>query len=84
VTGPRDPVPANRANQQVLSERQEHHLDAISEAGAALYNAMHAAEGSNPPGQYEEQIFLSKRMNEAATLLELALMMAHKAALETR
>jgi hypothetical protein len=84
VTNPRDPVPANRANQQVLSERQEHHLDAITTAGEALYAAMHAAEGSNPPGQYEEHEFMAQRMKRASWLIEMALMMARKAALETR
>lgn len=84
MTGPRDPIPTNRSNQQQLSERQEHHLDAITLAGDGLYNAMHAAEGSNPPGEHQEQIFLSRRMSLAATYLEIALMMARKAALESR
>jgi hypothetical protein len=45
---------------------------------------MHAAEGSNPPGEHQEHTFQSRRMSIAATQLEIALMMARKAALETR
>jgi hypothetical protein len=82
MTGPRDPIPANRANQQVLSERQQHHLDAISVAGEALYEAMHYAEGSIPPGEHQEHIFMTRRMNVAHTHIETALMFAKKAALE--
>jgi len=84
MVGPRDPVPANRANLQVLSERQERNLDAISIAGEALYEAMHWAEGSNPPGEHQEHDFQSRRMKIAATHIETALMFARKAALEVK
>jgi hypothetical protein len=87
MTGPRDQptrfaVPVNYETGAEITERQLHHLEAISSAGDALYEAMHFAEGSNPPGEHQEHDFRSKRMNEGATLLELALMMARKAALE--
>jgi len=84
LIGPRDPIPSNRANQQVLSERQRHHLDAISLAGEALYEAMHYAEGSIPPGEHQEHIFMTRRMNIAFTQIETALMFAHKGALEVK
>jgi hypothetical protein len=80
--GPRDPV--NTATGQPLSERQQHHLAALTQAGEALFDAMHAAEGSNPPGQHQEHVFLSRRMNVAATQLETSLMFSRKAALESR
>lgn len=82
MISPRDPTPINNFTGQPLSERQQHHLDALTAAGEGLYDAMHAAEGSNPPGQHQEQVFLSRRMSIAATHLETALMFARKAALE--
>jgi hypothetical protein len=84
MTNPRDPIPANRANQQVLSDRQQHHLDAISLAGEALYEAMHYAEGTTPPGEHQEHEFMTRRMKIAHTHIEAALMFARKAALEVQ
>ena len=84
MTGPRDPVPVNNATGQPLSERQQHHLEALTAAGEALYEAMHWAEGSNPPGEHQEHTWSSRRMSIAATQIEIGLMMARKAALETR
>jgi hypothetical protein len=82
MVGPRDALPASAGGQ--LSDRQNHHLAALTAAGEGFYNAMHAAEGSNPPGEHQEHQFQSRRMSIAATQLEIALMMARKAALETR
>lgn len=84
MTNPRDPVPVNNFTGQPLTERQQHHLEAIQSAGEALMEAMHWAEGSSPPGQHQEHVFLSRRMNIANTHLEIALMMARKAALEVK
>ena len=84
MTNPRDPIPVNNLTGQPLSDRQRHHLEAITAAGEALYEAMHFAEGSNPPGEHQEHVFLSRRMNIASTQLETALMFARKAALESR
>jgi hypothetical protein len=88
VINPRTPTPSgnpvNALTGEPMSDRQVHHLDAITSAGEALYEAMHFAEGSAPPGQHQEHIFLSRRMNIAATHLETALMYARKAALEGR
>jgi len=80
MVGPRDPLPAAAGGQ--LSDRQNHHLAAITAAGEALFNAMHAGEGSNPPGEHQEHLFQSRRMSIAATQLEIALMMARKAVTE--
>jgi hypothetical protein len=63
-------------------ERQQMHIDAIRRAAELLRSAMHAAEGSNPPGDQEEHIWMSRRMATSATQLEIAEMFAVKAALE--
>jgi hypothetical protein len=87
MTGPRDQptrfaVPVNYETGAEITERQLHHLEAISTAGEVLYEAMHFAEGSNPPGEHQEHDFRSGRMNIAAIHIETALMFARKAALE--
>jgi hypothetical protein len=82
MTGPRDPIPSRPT--AVMSERQEHHLDALNMAAEALYEAMHFAEGSNPPGEHQDHDFMSRRMKIAATHIETALMFARKAALEVK
>lgn len=82
MVGPRD-TPVNLLTGQPMSERQQYHLAALTEAGEGLYDAMHAAEGSLPPGEHQEHEFQSRRMKIAATHLETLLMFARKAALET-
>jgi hypothetical protein len=87
MINPRDPVPqfnvpVNSETGRPLSDRQLHHLGEITEAAKPLYDAMHAAEGSTPPGEHAEHTWSSRRMSIAATHLEIALMMARKAALE--
>lgn len=82
MVSPRDPVPA--ADPAGLSERQQHHLAAIRAAGEALLEAMHWAEGSTPPGQHQDHVFVSRRMNIAATQIEIGVLMAIKAAMETK
>jgi hypothetical protein len=88
MIGPRDSppqfgVPVNSDTGMPLSERQVKHLENLKEAAAALTDAMHFAEGSNPPGTLEEHVWMSRRMAHAGTLLETALMFARKAALES-
>jgi len=65
-----------------ISERQQIHLTAIAEAGEKLLLAMHDAEGSHEPGQHQEHVFTTRRMNIARTHIETALMYARRAALE--
>lgn len=79
---PRDPAPVNYATGEPLTDRQQHHLEALQAAGEALYEACHFAEGSVPPGEHQEHRFQSRRMSIAATHLETALMFARKAVLE--
>ena len=83
MVGPRDATPVNMLTGQPVSERQQHHLEALTAAGEALYEAMHFAEGSNPPGEHQEHEFQTRRMKIAATHLETLLMFARRAALET-
>lgn len=82
MVGPRDPLPAG--DTAGLTERQQHHLAAIQSAAEALLEAMHWAEGSSPPGQHQEHVFLSRRMSIAATQIEIGMLMARKAALEAK
>ena len=76
-------VPVNVETGQPLTDRQQHHLQSIREAGELLYGAMHDAEGSTMPGDHQEHEFSSRRMKVAATYVEAALMFARKAALES-
>lgn len=86
MISPRDPVPSsnpvNTLTGQPMSDRQKAQLDALTTAGEGLYEAMHLADGSMPPGEHQEHVFMTRRMNIAATHLETALMFARRAALE--
>jgi len=88
MISPRDPVPSNNpinhATGRPMSDRQVHHLQQIEEAGSLLYDVMHDAEGSARPGDHQDHVYGSRRMSIAATHLEIALMMARKAALEAK
>lgn len=91
MTGPRDPaprfaVPINYETGQELSERQVVHLAAITDAAERLYAAMHNAEGSSVPGEAlgREHVFGSRRMAMAGSHLEIAVMLARRAALEAK
>jgi hypothetical protein len=89
MVGPRDSppqfgVPVNSDTGMPLTERQVKHLANLKEAAAALTDAMHFAEGSQPPdGPFQEHHWQSRRMSIAGTHLETALMFARKAALES-
>lgn len=78
--GPRDPV--NTLTGETLSTAQQLRLRKLTDAADGLYAAMHEAEGSSLPGEHQDHVFMSRRMNIAATQLEIALMMARRAALE--
>jgi hypothetical protein len=77
-TGPK----MNYQTGQPLSDRQVHHLQQIEDTVDLLYSVMHDAEGSAQPGEHQDHVFMSRRMSIAATHLEIATMMARKAALE--
>ena len=79
---PRDPAPMNDRSGQPLSDHQQMHLARIDKAAELLLAYMHEAEGSALPGQYQDHVFMSRRMAIAATHIETALMFARKAALE--
>lgn len=76
-------VPVNFETGQPLTDRQKGYLQALTEAGEQLYEAMHTAEGSTMPGEHQQHVFQSRHMSIAATHLETALMFARKAALQS-
>jgi hypothetical protein len=85
--GPRDPLPqfnvaVNAETGRPLTEKQIARLRAITDALELLYEAMHVADGSSPPGEHQEHTWSGRRMAIAATHLETAIMYARKAALE--
>ena len=85
MTGPRDAVaqygvPINYETGKPLTPGQIGRLDRLSEAGKALADIMHEAEGSDPGNDG----FASRRMSIAGTYLETCLMFARKAALEAK
>jgi hypothetical protein len=87
MTGPRDQVQplavaVNSENGKPLTEMQLFRLSAIREASVPLYEAMHLSDGSTSPGEHQDHTWATRRMSVAATYLEIALMMARKAALE--
>jgi hypothetical protein len=70
----------NNDTGQLLSDNQVKHLDMIREGAKSLYVAMHMAEGSATAGDHEEEIFTTRRMQRAAEMIELAVMLARKEA----
>jgi len=85
MTGPRDAVvqygvPVNVETGQPLTPGQIGRLEKIADAGKALADIMHEAEGSDPGNDG----FASRRMSIAGTHLETCLMFARKAALEAK
>jgi hypothetical protein len=71
-----------RAWPRTPTENQEMHMARISEACELLRSYMHDAEGSAAPGEHQEHQWSTRRMTLAADYLEIASMMAVKAALE--
>jgi hypothetical protein len=66
-----------------VTPNQNAHLWAIAEAAEALRDVMHAADGSTPPGEHQQHTWSGERMKQAAHYIELGVMLARKAALET-
>lgn len=64
------------------TEFQRMHALRIAEACELVRSYMHAAEGTTDPGEHQEHIFMNERMKRAAGFLEIAEMLAGKAALE--
>lgn len=61
---------------------QHAHALRIAEACELVRAYMHEAEGTTLPGEHREHIFMNERMKRAAHHLEIAEMLAGKAALE--
>jgi len=70
-SGPRAPTDFQRA-----------HALRIAEACELVRAYMHEAEGTTPPGEHQEHQWQNDRMKRAAHHLEIAEMLAGKAALE--
>lgn len=89
MTGPRDPVPRSGTLINIdtgleVSDRQKLRLDKIDAASAALLLTMHESEGSNPPSsKLMSHEWTTKRMQQAANLIEQAVMVAKREALES-
>jgi hypothetical protein len=83
--GPRDQivgatVPVNFETGQPLTVAEQMHMQKIAEAGKALLAAMHEANGSVPGDLFSP----GSRMHFAAQYLDIAIMLARRAALEAR
>jgi hypothetical protein len=83
--GPRDAiarfaVPADPLTGEALSDAQLNRIDRIKAAADALALIMHECEGSDPGNPS----FQSRRMAVANTQIELGLLMAYRACLESR
>ena len=79
MRGPRDNAPRYpRTDSQgvLLTDHQLARLEALRAARAAFSEAMHMGEGSAPPGEHQEHVFTTRRMNIAKTHLETALLFA--------
>jgi hypothetical protein len=62
---------------QAAAARREQRLTAIEEAAEAFLTVLHtAADGSAPPGEHQEHIFVGERMKLAARYVEIALLLA--------
>lgn len=81
--GPRDEVkygvPVNIDTGKPFTDAQMARIEKLNAAAESLFAVMHECEGSNP-GNAE---FSSRRMKIAYTQLELAILMAKRAAMET-
>ena len=85
--GPRDALPALAVPVNVLTgrpvtDRQARSVNQIREAGDALLNILHEAEGTMSPGEHQEHEFQTRRMALAHTHIEQALMFAFKEVLK--
>ena len=72
-------MPVNYMTGEPITAGQQARLDQLRDAEELLMTIMHEAEGSNTAADS----FNTRRMAIAATHLEIAMMMARKAALES-
>jgi hypothetical protein len=66
----------------LLTDQQITYLDNLEAGAAALLQAMHHAEGSVDPGEHQEHVFTTRRMNIAQTYIETALLYAREEAMK--
>jgi hypothetical protein len=73
-------VPVNYETGLPVTDRQRARLEALRDAYELLLSVMHDADGSS---QSSNEQFSTRRMSIAATQIELGMMMARRAALES-
>jgi hypothetical protein len=66
----------------LLTDQQITYLENLEAGAAALLQAMHHAEGSVDPGEHQEHVFTTRRMNIAQTHIETALLFAREEAMK--
>jgi hypothetical protein len=66
----------------LLTDQQITYLENLEAGVAALLQAMHHAEGSVDPGEHQEHVFTTRRMNIAKTHLDTALLFAREEAVK--
>lgn len=66
----------------LLTDQQITYLDNLEAGAVALLQAMHNAEGSVDPGEHQEHVFTTRRMNIARTHIETALLFAREEAMK--
>lgn len=71
----------NPSTGALLTDQQITYLDNLRAAKAALFQAMHHAEGSIDPGENQEHVFTTRRMNIAKTHIETAYLFAREEAM---
>jgi hypothetical protein len=71
----------NPSTGALLTDQQKTYLDNIETAKVALFEAMHQAEGSINPGENQEHVFTTRRMNIAKTHIETACLFAREEAM---
>ena len=83
--GPRDAVqggvPTNYETGEPLTPGQIARLERLKTAGEGFRDQMHDAEGSSTGDGWD---FNGQRMRQAAVFMEMALMLARRAALEVK
>jgi hypothetical protein len=65
-----------------VTDAQYSRIEKLLDAAEALFQVMHDADGSTMPGERQEHVWSSSRMRRAAEHLDMAMMLAKRAALE--
>lgn len=71
----------NPSTGALLTDQQTTYLANLDAGLNAMFEAMHMAEGSIPPGEHQMHVFTTRRMINAANLIEMALLLAKEEAM---